>query len=51
MKIDVGGAFHVVLGTGQGYPQGVVRGQVVEVPEADARRYCSGPDAIAELVQ
>jgi hypothetical protein len=28
--------------------RGVVRSQVVDVPDADAMRYCTGPDAIAE---
>jgi hypothetical protein len=50
MKRAVGGSFHFSTDGKSGYPDGVVRGQIVDLDEADVRRYMHHDVDLVELV-
>jgi hypothetical protein len=50
MTRSVAGAFHVSTDGKSGWPNGVVKGQIVDIPEEDARRYAHHDVALVELL-
>lgn len=48
MKQSIAGAFHYCSQNGDGYPDGVTAGQIVEVDDRSGQRYCRPDGGIAE---